>query len=313
MKYPGFWGKLPLICTALAPMADVTDLAFRRMVAIYGKPDVMYTEFVSAEGLISEGRKILIRGMQFDNSERPIVAQIFGSQPDTCARATELICALGFDGVEINMGCPDKSVIKQKAGAALIDNPALAIRIIKAMKAVAGDIPVSVKTRLGTTSDVLEEWFPYLISAEPAAITLHARTAKELSLVPARWERIERAAEIARGTNIRIIGNGDVTSLREGYKLAEENHASGFMVGRAAIGNPFFFSERHDVDICERLNAIHEHALLYEKLMPWEPFVNVRKHLSKYSSGFRGAKELRITLMKTNNSEDVEHALDKFR
>lgn len=293
-------------------MAEVTDAAFRRVVAKYGKPDVLYTEFVSAEGLMSRGRERLLHDLQFHESEHPIVAQLFDDEPDVLARATEFVCTLGFDGVEVNMGCPDKAVMKQGSGASLIDDPSRAIRMIKAMKAEAGNIPVSVKTRLGIGRDVLDEWLPRLLSAEPAAITVHARTAKEMSLVPARWERIARAVELARGSGIRIIGNGDVASLEDGYKKAKEAGAGGFMVGRVAIGNPFFFSGRTDVTLREKLDAMCEHARLCEELMPWKPFVHVRKHLSKYASGERDIKSLRSDLMKANNAADVRRVVEEF-
>ncbi|MDO8584738.1 MAG: tRNA-dihydrouridine synthase family protein [bacterium] len=333
----GFWAKLPDVCAILAPMAEVTDAAFRRVVAKYGKPDVLYTEFVSAEGLMSRGRERLQHDLQFHESERPIVAQIFDNDPDVLAKATEYICTLGFDGVEVNMGCPDKAVMKQCAGASLIDDPDRAVKIIKAMKEAAGVIPVSVKTRLGVKSDVLEEWLPRLLEAEPAAITIHARTAKEMSLVPARWDRVARAVEIAKGSGIRIIGNGDVASLEDGYakaraagaggfiplevgrpKVAEATRLgrgrllTGFMAGRTAIGNPFFFSGRTDVTLKERLEAMCMHARLCEELMPWKPFVHVRKHLAKYAAGERDVKALRVELMAANNAADVDAAAERF-
>lgn len=312
LKGAGFWGKLPDICSILAPMAEITDAAFRRVVAKYGKPDVLYTEFVSAEGLMSRGRERLLHDLQFHESERPIVAQLFDDEPDVLARATEFVCALGFDGVEVNMGCPDKAVMKQGAGAALIEDAPRAIKMIQAMKAESGKIPVSVKTRLGIGRDVLDEWLPRLLEAEPAAITIHARTAKEMSLVPARWERIARAVELARDSGIRIIGNGDVVSLEDGYAKAHAAGAGGFMVGRVAIGNPFFFSGHTDVTLKERLEAMCEHARLCEELMPWKPFVHVRKHLSKYASGERDIKSLRADLMVANNAADVASAAERF-
>lgn len=296
----------------LAPMAEVTDAAFRFVVAKYGKPDVLYTEFVSAEGLLSRGRERLLHDLQFHESERPIVAQLFDDEPDILARATELVCELGFDGVDVNMGCPDRAVMKQGSGASLIDDPSRAVKIIKAMKAAAGGIPVSVKTRLGINRDVLDEWLPRLLEAEPAAIIIHARTAKEMSLVPARWERVARAVELARGTGVRIIGNGDVASMEHGYEKAKIVGAGGFMAGRAVIGNPFFFSGRANVTLKERLVAMCEHARLCEERMPWKPFVHVRKHLSKYAAGERDIKRLRAELMNAENAADVERAAKAF-
>src|SRR6266702_3665286 len=144
-----FWEKLKKPFFVLAPMADVTDIAQRQMLVKYGKPDVLYTEFVSADGLANEkGRKVLIKDLRFEKNEHPIVAQIFGANPENIKKAAALVAELGFDGLDINMGCPDKAVIKQGAGSALIKNPKLAREIIRAAKEGAGSLPVSVKTRI---------------------------------------------------------------------------------------------------------------------------------------------------------------------
>ncbi len=170
-----FWNKLPRPFFALAPLANVTDCAFRELVAKYGKPDVMWTEFVSADGLCSPvGREKLMIDLAYTEAERPIVAQIFSSKPENIREAAKLVALLGFDGVDINMGCPDRTIEKQNAGAALIKNPKLAQEIIYAAKEGAGDLPVSVKTRIGYNKDILDEWIPMLLLTKPAAITIHA-------------------------------------------------------------------------------------------------------------------------------------------
>ena len=205
----------------LAPMADVTDAAFRRIIAKYGKPDVMFTEFVSADGLCSTGRKKLLVNLMYSESERPIVAQLFTGKPEKMREAAKLAKELGFDGVDINMGCPDKKVEKQCAGASLIKNPKLARELIRAAKEGAEGLPVSVKTRLGYNKDELETWLPELLAEEPAAIIIHARTRKEMSLVPARWERVKRAVEIRESffsspSAPTPPARGGVSSLRDG-------------------------------------------------------------------------------------------------
>jgi len=214
-----FWQKMensgkPILC--LAPMADVTDAAFRFIISKYSNiPHITYTEFVSADGLVlapENGRKKLLKNLEYSEIERPIVAQFFGSHPETMEKAAELTVELGFDGMDINMGCPDRSVEKQKAGAALMKNPQLARELIRAAKkGVANatkkineketaikklEIPVSVKTRIGYSKDELEKWLPELLAENPAAIIIHARTRKEMSKVPANWERVKRAVEI---------------------------------------------------------------------------------------------------------------------
>ncbi|MBI4215470.1 MAG: four helix bundle protein, partial [Parcubacteria group bacterium] len=165
----GFWSALPRPFFALAPMANVTDSAFRQMFVRYGKPDVLWTEFVSVDGLCSkEGRAALAPDLYFTPSERPIVLQIFGAKPDNFYKVGILARELGFDGVDINMGCPDDAVCRQGAGIALIKTPDLAQKIIRETKRGAGDLPVSVKTRIGYNKIEYEPWILSLLSAEPA-------------------------------------------------------------------------------------------------------------------------------------------------
>ncbi|MBI2607412.1 MAG: tRNA-dihydrouridine synthase [Candidatus Doudnabacteria bacterium] len=184
----GFWDKLTKPIMILAPMANVTDFAFRKMIAQYGKPDVMWTEFVSVDGLCSPGKERLMIDLKYSEIERPIVAQFFGSKPENFYKCAQLAQELKFDGIDINMGCPDKSVEKQGAGAALMKNPKLAKEIILATQEGAGELPVSVKTRLGYNKIDFEDWLPTLFEAKPAAVIFHLRTRKEMSKVPAHWE-----------------------------------------------------------------------------------------------------------------------------
>src|SRR3989338_3729618 len=192
----GFWAELQKPIFALAPMADVTDAAFRRIIAKYGKPDVMWTEFVSVDGLCSIGREKLLPDFWFSEGERPIVAQIFGSDPEHFYKAAQLIQELGFDGIDINMGCPDRGINKQGAGVEHLKNPKLAQKVILETMRGAGKLPVSVKTRIGYNSIQISDWLPYLLETEPAALTLHLRTRKEMSDVPAHWEIMPRIVEI---------------------------------------------------------------------------------------------------------------------
>ena len=304
----------------MAPMADVTDAAFRRMFAKYGKPDVTWTEFVSADGLClapEEGRKRLMRAFDFVESERPIVAQIFGSNPEYIEKASALVYELGFDGVDLNMGCPDRGVEKGKAGAAMIKNPELAKEVILAAKRGAGKMPVSVKTRLGYNKDELEKWLPKILEAEPALVTIHARTRKEMSLVPARWERVKRAVEIRDEIQkdlkekTLIAGNGDVMSFEDGLLKIKESGADGAMVGRGIFGNPWFFSN-YSPSVEEKLNALVEHTKLFEKLCEYKNFAVMKKHYKAYCHGFDGAKELRIKLMEAESGEEVEKIVNNF-
>lgn len=311
----GFWDKLPKPFFVLAPMADVTDAAFRRIIAKYGKPDVFFTEFVSVDGLMSPGREKLLVDFQYTEGERPIVAQIFGAKPDLFEPAAALCAELGFDGIDINMGCPDRAVLKQGACAALIDNPKAAQEIVRRTKAGAGKLPVSVKTRIGLKKPTLDTWLPALLETEPAAITIHARTAKEMSLVPAKWEYVAKAAEMARGSGTLIIGNGDVQSVSHGEQLAKETNADGIMLGRAIFGNPFLFNKEIDsasVSLEQKLSILLEHARLFEQLLgEHKNFAIMRKHFGAYVKGFRGAAEIRAKLMECENSDGLALVVKK--
>ncbi len=353
----GFWASLPKPFFALAPMADVTDPAFRQLIAKYsrhgqtnGGPDVFWTEFVSANGLSSEGRKVLARDLEYTEGERPIVAQLFTSTPDNMRKAARLCAELGFDGIDINMGCPDRTIEKQGAGACMIKTPDVAIEIIKACKEGAGDIPVSVKTRVGYNKVEIEEWIPVLLSQNIAALTIHARTRKELSAVPADWSRIKRVVEIRNKMKVKtlIIGNGDVTTIEDGLVKAKETGVDGVMIGRGIFGNPWLFDrdrkilqkgktvnpilgrllprswvkklqgdDRYtvsDVNMKEKLLVLAEHCELFEeKLGDIKSFAIMKKHFKAYINGFPGAKELRTELMeKGNNAKSVRELIEAF-
>ena len=237
------WTKLAKPILALAPMANVTDAAFRRMFARYGKPDVMLTEFVSVDGLLSKGKDALLRDFWYAEAERPIVAQIFGAVPEHFEQVAAMICELGFDGIDINMGCPDKAIEKQGAGAALINNPKLAAEIIRATKRGAHGLPISVKTRIGYKQNQLADWLPALFAEELAAVTVHLRTRKEMSDVPAHWELANDVVALRdqHAPQTLVLGNGDVQSLVDGRIKCEQTGLDGVLIGRAAFGQPWFF------------------------------------------------------------------------
>lgn len=318
----GFWAELKKPFFVLAPMADVTDVAFRQMIAKYsragapgGGPDVFWTEFVSADGLCSAGREVLLRDLAFSERERPIVAQIFGSHPEHMRQAAALIKELGFDGIDINMGCPDKSIEKQGAGAAHIKDPKLAQEIIRAVMDGAGGLPVSVKTRVGYNKEDLEGWLGAILETKPAVITVHARTRKELSLVPARWELVKRAKELAEGTGTLIIGNGDVQDLADAQAKADATSADGVMIGRGVFGTPWLFDRARTTppSLAEKFEIMIEHTHLYEKLLgDIKNFAIMKKHYKAYVNGFDGAKELRIHLMDAKNADEVERIAREF-
>ncbi|MEY2665132.1 MAG: hypothetical protein RLZZ480_237 [Candidatus Parcubacteria bacterium] len=342
-----FWQQLPKPFFVVAPMADVTDAAFRRMLAKYGKPDVMWTEFVAADGLVRatpEGKEKLMADLIYSEEERPIVAQLFSSNVEYMEYAANLCRELGFDGIDINMGCPDRSIEKQGCGSAMIKTPEVAREIIRAAKRGAKDIPVSVKTRIGYNKDEIDTWIPVLLEEQPAVLTVHARTRKEMSKAPAQWERVARVVALRDklAPDTRIIGNGDVLSMDDARQKVSETGADGAMIGRALFGNPWFFHPTkrlphrlnalpthgvdreklisHDVteegveyvSLEERLRVMVEHTKLFEELLPHKNFAVMKKHYKAYVNGFHGAAEFRHELMEQNSAADVERTVVNF-
>lgn len=315
MNY-GFWEKVKAGRVAqgepffvLAPMADVTDAAFRRIILECGRPDVFYTEFVSADGLMSVGRERLMKDLIYSKDEHPIIAQFFGAHPETIRQSAQLARELGFDGVDINMGCPDKKVVKQGAGIGLSRTPELAKEIIAAAKEGAGDIPLSIKTRLGYSVIDLT-WIRTLLQCKIPALIIHGRTMKEMSKVPAHWDVIKEIAAMAKDYGTLTIGNGDVMSREEGIIHARESGVDGIMVGRGIFHNPWFFNPSIDIEKVsqkERLELLLKHTRLFkDQWSDGKKFDILKKFYKVYVSGWDGAKELRIQLMNTKTSEEVE-------
>ena len=307
-----FWHTLPKPFFVLAPLAGVTDPAFRRLIAKYGKPHAMWTEFTSADGLCTAGRDRLLRDLAYAETERPVVAQLFGAKPETMRRAAALAVDLGFDGVDINMGCPDRTVEKRGAGAALCKHPALAQAMIRAAKHGAGRVPVSAKIRLGYDRNELDTWLPALLEAEPAAITIHARTRQEMSQVPAQWDTIEQAVAIRDrlGAPARVVGNGDAADLADARRKALNSGADGVMLGRAIFGNPWLFDKRRvlaEIPAAEKLRVLLEHTRLFEELLgDIKSLDTMKKHYKAYLKGFDGAKALFLQLMEARDAKEIE-------
>lgn len=297
-------------------MADVTDCAFREIINKYGKPDVFWTEFVSADGLAHPAaREKLLIDLKFTPGEHPIVAQIFGGKPENIRTAAALCRELGFDGIDINMGCPDRSVEKQCAGAGLIKNPALAREIIRAAKDGAGGLPVSVKTRIGYNKNEIDTWVRELLAEDIAVLTMHLRTRKEMSAVPAHWELIRDVARIRdeMGKDTLIFGNGDALGLGDAKAKVREYGCDGVMLGRAIFGNPWLFSGGAEPSTAEKLSVMVEHTKLFEKLLGGaKSFAVMKKHYKAYVNGWDGAKELRMELMDAPDAAAVESIIDNY-
>lgn len=275
-----------------------------------------------------------MKDLEYTEGERPILAQLFTAHPEKMREAARLCAELGFDGIDINMGCPDKNVMKQGAGATCMKDPALAQALIIAAREGTShsgkELPISVKTRLGFNEDNLEEWLPALLIARPAAITLHARTKKDMSRVPARWERVKRAVEIRneQGSDCLIIGNGDARDMADARRKIEETGADSIMFGRAIFGNPWLFDEsRKEVSVGEKLDAALAHTEMF--LDHWgdpttaskdaagragtKSFELMKKHYRAYINHFPEAKELRVKMMEAKNFGQVKEAVEQFR
>ncbi len=299
-------------------MADVTDMAFRQVVCQTGRPEVFYTEFVSAAGLCSEkGRPKLLPHFKFSENERPIVAQVFGSNPAHFYEVAKLVASLGFDGIDINMGCPVKKMLKQGAGIALCKTPELAAEIIRETKRGLGDagssIPISVKTRIGYEKIDLT-WLQKILDCNVDCLIVHLRTMKEMSKVSAHWELAKEVADMAHVADTVVIGNGDILTHEDGLEKAKQSGMDGLMIGRGIFGNPWFFDASVDVSAKnsrERVTLLKSHIANFMNL--WGDTKNydtMKRFFKIYITGFDGAKELRDQLMQTKTPAETFAILD---
>jgi nifR3 family TIM-barrel protein len=309
-------------------MEDVTDTSFRELVMQISDPrffQVIFTEFTSTDGLCHPvGRENVASRLHVNDSERAvmqgkgmkIVAQIWGANPEKYFRATRFITQnFDFDGIDINMGCPVKKIVKQGACSALIGKPALAAEIIRATKE-ATQLPVSVKTRTGIKKHDTENWIGHLLDQNPAAIILHARTQNDQSEVPAEWDEIRKAVAVrdASGKNIPIYGNGDIVSVEDARQKCTQTGAQGVMVGRGIFHNPWMFNNpQPQISTADRLELLWRHVTLFDST--WggrKNFAVLKRFFKIYTSNFAGAAHLRAALMETNNPAEVREIIDYF-
>lgn len=314
----------------LAPMDDVTDMSFRQMLQSTAAPDLFFTEFVNVDGLVSVGRSKLLKKLRFAESEQNLVAQLWGLKPEnfeviarqiadgSLARELGLPDGCNFVGVDLNMGCPAKSEVQNGACSALIklENRDLASDIIEATRrGLDGKLPLSVKTRIGF-NEVDMSWFEFLLGKNLDMLTVHGRTRKEMSKVPAHWDVIGDVAEM-RGKlapKTLIVGNGDVTSRGQGEALATEHGLDGIMIGRGVFSDPYIFSRDspwEQIGREERIELYRRHVGLFART--WTQGERNIKTLNKfckvYISDFDGAKELREQLMDSSDTEQLLHIL----
>ncbi len=332
-----FWDNEPLI--GLAPMDGVTDAAFRYIVDTVGKPDLLLTEFVAVEG-VTAGATKLLEGFVYHKTKTPTIAQIYGTEPEAFYKAAIIVAELGFDGIDINMGCPDKSVSGRGAGAGLIRTPDLAQKIVQSVQQAVQDwsegqsmenagirpkvteavhamikryqytstrqiIPVSVKTRIGFEAPSIKEWISYLLEVQPVNITVHGRTLKQMYTGFADWEQIGIAAATAKGTKTYVMGNGDIKTKEEALQRIKQYNLHGVLIGRATFGNPWLFTGE-EIDYKTRLKTGLEHCRAFERLLPEGNFLSLRKHMAWYCRGFDHSAQMRAQLMTVKSAREVE-------
>ncbi len=305
-----FWHHLPKPFFILAPMEAVTDIVFRHVVARAAAPDLYMTEFTNAASFCSPKGEHSTRGrLAFDSDEQPMVAQIWGTNPEHFSQMSQALAQKGFAGIDINMGCPQKDIIRKGSCAALIENPALAAELIEAAK--SGGLPVSVKTRLGFKTLQTEKWISFLLEQNLAALTIHGRTQKEMSKVPAHWDEIGKAVTLRNqlAPSTIIIGNGDVENRRHGEQLVQTYGVDGIMIGRGVFLNPYAFEKTPQDHAKEELVTLLQLQLdLFDQHQP-RKFDPLKRFFKIYIRNFSGAAELRAQLMNTKSSDEARMVL----
>ena len=302
-------------------MEDVTDTVFRQIIAKCGKPDVFFTEFTNVEGMCSRGKAKVGKRLIFTSIERPIVAQLWGMDPVKFSETAKLIKKLGFDGIDINMGCPEKSVVKKGSCAALINNPTLAREIILAVKKGAPDLPISVKTRIGVKEIQTEKWASFLLGLKLNTLIIHGRTAQEMSDCPVHWDEIAKVVKLRDLMKLKtlIIGNGDVKSRKEAFEKCRKYKLDGIMIGRGIIENLWVFNKKTDqtqIPYQEKLKLLREHIMLFDKTWGKSKNFSIMKKFYKiYLSGplrqsFSEArvpdvKDVRVEIMKLKTAKET--------
>jgi tRNA-dihydrouridine synthase len=298
----------------LAPLDDVTDVVFRRIINDCAPPDLFFTEFINVDALQSKGRQATLKKIRHDNEDYPVVAQLWGKNPENYYKSAKELVEMGFAGIDINMGCPEKNIVNNGCCSAFIkpENRNLACQVITAVKEAAdGRVPVSVKTRLGF-NEVDFSWHELLLRQNLDMLTIHGRTRKEMSKVPARFEDIQKIRELRDqlSPSTLIVGNGDVENRAHGVELAKKHGLDGIMIGRGVFHDPFCFAENSPWESCtkeERLTLLKKHVELFAAT--WQDgernFETLKKFAKVYVSGFDGAKELREEVMKTHNTADL--------
>ena len=334
--------KFPVI--GLSPVDGVTDVVFRQLVDKSSKPDVMYTEFVPIDGLLF-GSPVVYNMLLRHRTSTPIFAQLFGHDPESFYKCALIALEIGFDGIDINMGCPDRNVVKRGCGADLILNPEQAQKIILSVKKSVSDwvngktykdidlndlalssitgllktqkyikktvVPVTLKTRIGYYKPTIKSWLEKLLEAEPDIISLHGRTFEQKYSGSANWDEIGKAVAIAKKFKTKIFGNGDINNIEDAKMKIKNYGVDGVLIGRAAFGNPWIFGD-HIASAKEKLEILYQHCLLFNKYYPQGNFKSLRKHFIWYVKSLHNSSRLKNQLMTVNNIKDVKNILNDY-
>jgi len=312
-----FWKSFTKPIKILAPMENVTDTVFRQVIARIGKPDVFFTEFTSTDAICSTGFNHITKGhLLYSENETPLIVQIWGKTPENYYNSAKILKGMGFAGIDINMGCPDRVIVKNGSCGGLLRTPDLAKEIFLAVKeAVGEELPVSIKTRIGFNSIQTTEWLGFILSLEPDALTVHFRTVREMSKVPAHWEEANSVRELRDriSPDTILIGNGDIVSKDQLEKVNEEYKLDGVMVGRGIFQDPWIFNpsiKNEEVPLSEKLQLLIDHIALYEETWKGSKPADIMKRFYKiYVSDFRDAADFRMTLMESPTLENTRQLL----
>jgi tRNA-dihydrouridine synthase len=311
-----FWQQLPKPFFVLAPMDDVTDVVFRQVVEAAAPPEVYFTEFVSTDGLQSPGRESTMERLRIEpDLARPLVAQIWGSDPEKYLQTAQDIAGMGFAGIDINLGCPERGIVARGCCGGLIGHNDRVAEIIAATRQGAPALPVSVKTRIGLGTIITEEWTGFLLTQNLAALTIHGRTVREMSKVPAHWDEIAKVAALRDQlvSDTVIIGNGDIENRAHGLQLAKESGVDGLMIGRGIFHDLYVFAQEvSERTPEERLEMLYLHLDLYEKWGSTKSYQTLKKFFKIYVSGWPGAADLRAQLMETSTTAETRDVLKKL-
>lgn len=305
---------LPKPFFILAPMDDVTDVVFRQVIAECAAPDLFMTEFVNVDGLQSAGRTVTLNRLRKRASETTTIAQVWGKTPENYYKSAKEIVEMGFSGIDINMGCPDKTVVKNGCCSAFIlpENRNLACEVIAAVKlGVAGKIPVSVKTRLGF-NEVDYSWHELLLQQKVNMLTIHARTRKEMSKVPADWTKLQEIVRLRNtiSPSTLLVGNGDVLTRAQGLQLAQESGLDGVMVGRGIFSDPYCFAQTspwQKMPSAQKIALYKKQVELFATEWPngEKKFDTLKRFAKVYVMGFDGASDMRVSIMATKSTKEL--------